>query len=135
MKIVEKEGKTYVFDIIRKKYLVFTPEEKVRQQIIEWMIADLQYPKSNISVEKSISINNRVKRYDIVVYKNALPWMLVECKAESVKIKQETFDQIGAYNIQLKVPYLLVSNGSNNYILEIDFEQRKYSYLKEMPGY
>lgn len=135
MKIVEKEGKQYVFDIIRKKYLVYTPEEKVRQQIIQWMIHELKYPKSNISVEKAIAINGRTKRYDIVVYKNAVPWMLVECKAENVAIQQTTFDQIGAYNIELKVPYLFVSNGSNHYILEIDFERKAYHYLQEMPRY
>lgn len=135
MKIVEKEGKTYIFDIIRKKYILFTPEEKVRQQIVYWMINDLNYPKAAISIEKSIKVNDRVKRYDIVVYKASNPWMLVECKAEKVKIKQETFEQIGAYNIALKVPYLYVSNGINNYILEVDFEKKAYNYLKKMPTY
>ncbi len=133
MKIVEKEGKTYVFDIIRKKYVILTPEEKVRQQIVHWMINDLDYPIAYISIEKSIKLNDRIKRYDIVVYKSSKPWMIVECKSEKVKIKQETFEQIGVYNMALKVPYLFISNGLVHYILEIDFKQKKYNYLAEMP--
>ena len=135
MKLKEEEGKVYVFDIIRRKYVYFTPEENVRQHIIHWMIDELNYPKTSISVEKSIKVFERIKRYDIVVYKESQPWLLVECKSAQTKIKQEVFDQIGTYNIQLKVPYLLVTNGISNYIVQVDFAEKKFGYLQEMPSY
>jgi hypothetical protein len=115
MKIVDKDGKRYVFDIIRKKYILLTPEEEVRQFIIQLMITDFHYPKAAISVEKSFQLNQRRKRYDIVVYQSEKPWLLVECKAPSVNISQSTFEQAGYYNLELKVPYLFITKRSNEF--------------------
>jgi hypothetical protein len=135
MKIVDKDGKRYVFDIIRKKYILLTPEEEVRQFIIQLMITDFHYPKAAISVEKSFQLNQRRKRYDIVVYQSEKPWLLVECKAPSVTVSQSTFEQAGYYNLELKVPYLFITNGQTNFIMEIDFTTRQYKYLAELPEY
>jgi hypothetical protein len=135
MKIVDKDGKRYVFDIIRKKYILFTPEEEVRQFIIQLMIDDLKYPKAAISVEKSFLLNERRKRYDIVVYQNEKPWLLVECKAPSINISQTTFEQAGYYNLELKVPYLFITNGKTNFIVKIDLTTRQYQYLEALPEY
>ena len=135
MKIVDKDGKRYVFDIIRKKYILFTPEEKVRQEVIHGLINHLQYPKAAISVEKAFKVYDRTKRYDIVIYKNEQPWMLIECKAEKVAINQETFNQAGRYNIELQVPYLFITNGKSNYVVKVDFENKKFNFLEELPSY
>lgn len=133
MKVVDKDGKRYVFDVIRKKYLLLTPEEAVRQQVIQWMMQAVGYPKAAISVEKAIAGSRR--RYDMVIYKNSRPWMIVECKAPGVGVDQKVFDQIGHYNHLLKVPYLYVTNGEQHFILEIDFESGQYTFLKDMPDY
>ena len=135
MKIVEKEGKQYVFDIIRRRYLRLTPEEEVRQQIVHWMIDKLKYPKSSISLEKAVNLHGTKRRYDIVIYSASLPWMIVECKAPSVKISQETFDQVANYNRALNVPFLYMTNAEQHYIVQIDPETKTYEFLKEMPGY
>ena len=135
MKIVEKDGKRLVFDIIRKKYVVLTPEEEVRQQVIHWMIEKLNYPKASISVEKTFHFNERRKRYDIVVYKDAQPWLLVECKSEKVKLDQGTFEQAGYYNLELNVPYLFITNGIRHFVLEINKDKPSVTFLSEMPAY
>lgn len=135
MKIVEKEGKKLIFDIIRKKYVVLTPEEEVRQQLIHWLIDGLNYPKSSISVEKGIKVNERIKRYDVVIYKDAQPWILVETKAARVPLTQATFEQVATYNLQLQVPYLYITNGKQHFIAKVDLEKKHWSFLKEMPKY
>ena len=135
MKVVDKNGKRYVFDEIRKKYLVLTPEEIVRQQVIHFLTSSTGYPKASISVEKAISLHGKNRRYDIVVYAGSQPWLIVECKAASVKISQETFDQIGHYNMALKVPYLYITNGEQHYVLEVDASKKTYDFLDELPVY
>lgn len=135
MKVVDKEGKPYVFDVIRRKYLLLTPEEAVRQQVVHWMIEALGYPKGAISVEKTVVRGKSRRRYDLAIYNDREPWMLVECKAPGVGIDQNVFDQIGHYNHLLKVPYLLVTNGERHFILEIDFERGTYAFLSKMPAH
>jgi hypothetical protein len=135
MKVVDKNGKRYIFDEIRKKYLLLTPEEEVRQQVIQFLIHRLDYPRAAISVEKSIRSGGRMRRYDIVVYAGTRPWLIVECKARSVALKQDTFDQIGQYNYALRVPYLYITNGDQHFVLQIDFETGNYEFLEKMPAY
>ena len=106
------ENKIAIFDIIRKKFILLTPEEWVRQHVVWFLIEEKKYPKSLVNVEKVITLNGLTKRYDIVVYnKNGGIEILVECKAPSVKIDQTTFDQIARYNMVLNANYLMVTNG------------------------
>lgn len=133
-KLEEREGKLYLFDVSRKKYVALTPEEWVRQNCLHFLRDVKKFPISMLAVEKGIKINQLNLRYDIVAYsKSAKPILLVECKAPEVKIDQSTFDQIAVYNIALKVPYLLVTNGISHFCCEVDFEKSSYRFLKEVP--
>jgi hypothetical protein len=135
-KIIEKEGKKYIFDSIRKKYLVLTPEEWVRQNLINYLVNEKKYPKTLIRVEQKLEGKDQFFRSDIVIYdRNGLPKMIVECKAEKVKITQEVFEQITKYNFQFKVDYLMVSNGIQHYICKIDHLNKTWEFLKEVPEY
>jgi len=106
-----KDGKEYIYDCIRKKDVILTPEEWVRQQIIHYLLEKKDYPASLFSIEKQIKIGTLKKRYDIVVYLQDQPWLLVECKSETEKLNANTIQQIVAYNSQLKVSYLVLTNG------------------------
>ncbi|GGC91394.1 restriction endonuclease subunit R [Flavobacterium lutivivi] len=128
------ENKVLIFDEIRKKFVVLTPEEWVRQHVVKFLLEEKKYPKSYINVEKNIKINGLTKRYDIVVFNpNGSIFLLVECKAPEVSITQNVFDQIARYNLKLNAQYLMVTNGLNNYFCQMDFENEKYIFLKELP--
>ena len=130
------ENKVSIFDEIRKKFILLTPEEWVRQHVIHFLLLDKNYPKSYINVEKLIKINDLSKRYDGVVFQpNGEIFLLIECKAPEVAISQQTFDQIARYNLVLKAKYLMVTNGLNHYFCQMDFENEKYVFLKELPEY
>ena len=135
-KLIKQEGKYFVYDAIRKKNIVLTPEEWVRQHFVHFLINHHDYSRNYIKVEKQIKVNDRLKRFDILVYnKDAIPFLLVECKAPSVKITQATFSQIATYNMKLKVPYLIVTNGITHFICKINFENNSYEYLQEIPEF
>ena len=130
------ENKVSIFDEIRKKFILLTPEEWVRQHVVQFLLQDKKYPKSYINVEKLIKINDLSKRYDVVVFQpNGEIFLLIECKAPEVAISQQTFDQIARYNLVLKAKYLMVTNGLNHYFCQMDFENEKYVFLKELPEY
>jgi len=130
------ENKVAIFDEIRKKFIIVTPEEWVRQHVVQFLLQDKKYPKSHINVEKLLKINGLIKRYDVVVYKpDGNISILVECKAPEVKISQSTFDQIARYNMTLKAEYLMVTNGLNHYFCKMDYENKKYDFLSELPKY
>ena len=119
----EKDGRTEVFDPIRKKWLVLTPEERVRQQLILFLLNVKKIPASHISVEKAITVNGLTKRYDLVVFSpEGNPWMVIECKAPEVEITQAVVEQAGRYNKTLRAPILGVTNGSAHFFFTIDFE-------------
>ena len=130
------ENKIYIFDVIRKKFVVLLPEEWVRQHWIHHLIEDKKYPKSLVNVEKQLRINLLKKRYDIVVFNSdGSIRILVECKAPKIKINQTTFDQIAQYNMSLKAEYLIVSNGLEHFYCKMDFKQEKYTFLKDIPNF
>jgi hypothetical protein len=130
------ENKVAIFDEIRKKFIILTPEEWVRQNVTQYLVQEKKYPKSYISVEKLIKINDLNKRYDLVIFQpNGELFLLVECKAPEVKISQKTFDQIARYNLTLKAKYLMVTNGLNHYFCEMDFENEKYVFLEKLPDF
>ena len=130
------ENKQHIFDVIRKKFVLLTPEEWVRQNTIHYLIEILKYPKSYINVERQLKINDLIKRYDIVVF---LPsgkiFLLVECKAPEIIISQKTFDQIAQYNFILQAENLMLTNGLQHYFCTMDLQQKKYLFLKELPSY
>lgn len=130
------ENKVAIFDEIRKKFMIVTPEEWVRQNVVRFLLEEKKYSKSYINVEKLIKINDLNKRYDIVVFQpNGEIFLLIECKAPEVQITQQTFDQIARYNLVLKAKFLMVTNGLNHYFCQMDFENEKYNFLKELPDY
>lgn len=110
-RIEQKEGKDYIFDRVRKKFVFLSPEEWVRQQFLHYLIEVKQYPPALLSIEKQIKLGQRVRRYDIVVYKQETPWLLVECKQEQEVLSPAVLQQILSYNSELKVAYLVITNG------------------------
>ena len=130
------ENKTLIFDIIRKKFVVLTPEEWVRQHAIHFLISEKKYPVAHINVEKQLQLNDTVKRYDIVVFnKDGSIQIIAECKAPSIKTSQKTFDQIARYNLILKSETLMVTNGLEHFFCKMDFENKKYLFLRNLPSY
>ena len=130
------ENKVAIFDEIRKKFIILTPEEWVRQHVVQYLLQDKNYPKSYINVEKLIKINDLSKRYDIIVYQpNGAIYLLIECKAPEVTITQQTFDQMARYNLVLNAKYLMVSNGLNHYFCQMDLIKEKYIFLQELPEF
>ena len=130
------ENKVSIFDSIRKKFILLTPEEWVRQHVVEFLLLEKKYPKSLINVEKIVKVNGMNKRYDAVVFNpDGSIFLLIECKAPEITIDQKTFDQIARYNLSLNAQYLMVTNGLNHYFCEMDFENEKYTFLKELPEF
>lgn len=130
------ENKVAIFDEIRKKFIILTPEEWVRQHVVHYLLHEKKYPKSYINVEKIIKINGLTKRYDVVVFQpDGSIFLLVECKAPAIGISQNTFDQIARYNMSLNASYLMVSNGLNHYFCQMDYEQEMYQFLHELPQF
>tara|TARA_B100000965_G_scaffold398419_1_gene416514 strand:- start:417 stop:869 length:453 start_codon:yes stop_codon:yes gene_type:complete len=125
-----------IFDIVRKKYLLLTAEEWVRQHVVHYLIFHKNYPKGLMQIEKLIKYNSLKTRADILVLDtNSNPLILVECKAPSVSIDKDAFFQIAKYNSSLKAKYLFVTNGLNHYCCEMDYESGATNYLKEVPKY
>jgi type I site-specific restriction endonuclease len=131
-----EQGSRQIFDPVRKKMVKLDPEEWVRQNLIQFLHLEKKYPTSLMAVEKGLTVNGLRKRFDILCYNNdSKPLLLVECKAPSVKISQSAFDQISIYNLQFKVPFLLVSNGLEHFCCQLDYQNNSYSFLSEIPDY
>jgi hypothetical protein len=130
------ENKVAIFDDIRKKFILLTPEEWVRQHVVRYLVEDKKFPRSHVNVEKIIKINGLIKRYDVVVFKpDGSIFLLVECKAPAVQISQQVFDQIARYNMSLNAVHMMVTNGLNHYFCQMDHEQEKYLFLPDLPEY
>ena len=130
------ENKIAVFDDQRKKFVILTPEEWVRQHCVQFLKNEKKFPATLINLEKQLKIAGLTKRYDIVVFNtDGSIQLIVECKAPSVKITQDTFDQIARYNLTLKADYLMVTNGLQHYYCQLDYEAKNYNFLPEIPEY
>ena len=130
------EGTTQVFDQVRKKYLVLTPEEWVRQHFIHYLNQEKNYPLGLMGVEQMVKYNGMQTRADIVLYAaDGKPNMIVECKAPNVKITQDAFNQIAKYNFKLKVPFLVVTNGMQHFCCKMEYESDEIKFLEEIPTY
>jgi hypothetical protein len=133
-KIKESDGRIQIFDTIRKKYLVLTPEEWVRQNFLQFLIQEKKFPASLIAVEAGLKYNQLQKRTDVLVYdKQGSPYLMVECKAPEVKISQDTFDQIARYNMAFKVRYLVVTNGLQHFCCQMNYVENNYQFLEQIP--
>ena len=133
-KIKHSDGNSFIFDPLRKKYVLLTPEEWVRQHFLHYLTLHLQYPKSLISVERGMHYNSLQKRTDLRVYSSeGNPLVLIECKASDVKICAETVKQASVYNQTLRAPYVMLTNGLEHYCWKVDFVNARYEALQEIP--
>ena len=134
--ITEKDGKRLIFDFLRRKYVALTPEEWVRQHFTHYLVEHKGYPKGLLGNEIELHIGDKKLRCDTILYnKDAQPRMIIEYKAPTIPIQQKTFDQIAAYNLLLKVDFLVISNGLEHYCCQMDYEQRQYRFLPDIPDY
>ena len=135
-KIIEKGAKKYIYDVVRRRYIVLTPEEWVRQNFLLYLVREKNYPMALMAVEKQLDINGKLFRFDLVVYRrDGNPLLIAEFKAPGIKVSQLAFDQVVRYNMALKVERVVVSNGLQHYICEINYAENNYKYLKEIPEY
>jgi len=132
-KIKALNGKDQIFDPFRKTWVVLTPEEWVRQNLLQYLVQTLHYPSSLIAVEKEIKLGELSKRFDIVVYKNELPWMIIECKEAKVALNEKPMEQILQYQQVLTAQYLFISNGHETMGAKI--ESGKMQALQNFPEY
>ncbi|WMI64686.1 type I restriction enzyme HsdR N-terminal domain-containing protein [Aestuariibaculum sp. YM273] len=135
-RLKSSENKISIFDCIRKKFVVLQPEEWVRQHCLMYLMEVKGFPKSLINIEKELIVNDLKKRYDIVIFNtDGSIHLIVECKAPSITINQQTFDQIAQYNQVLNATYLMVTNGLNHYYCQMDFVNERYDFLRDIPDY
>jgi len=133
-RLKKEEGAEFIFDAVRKQWIILNEEEWVRQNFIQYMVQSLHYPAAFIAVEKEIRLGELKKRFDILVYnKDHKPWMMIECKASAVHLSQLAFDQVLRYNISVPVSFLIITNGHYTYGWEkvgIDLK-----LISQMPGW
>lgn len=131
-KIKEEQGREFIFDETRRRWVVLTPEEWVRQNFLQYLIQVKHYAPSLIAIEKEILLGEIKKRFDIVVYDtNTKPFMLIECKEMNVELTQKVLDQALRYNITMQVPYVVITNGS--YCMAFNCTQNSFTELSELP--
>jgi len=131
-----ENNKTQIFDNLRRKFVSLTPEEWVRQNFIKYLIEEKNFPQGLIAVEYAIAISNNTHRSDIVCFdKKGKARLIVECKAPSIKITQEVFEQAARYNMNLKTDYLILTNGLSHYCCKVNYTSKSVEYLKEIPEF
>jgi hypothetical protein len=129
-------SKEYLFDELRKKWILSTPEELVRQRFWKYLNLEKNYPKSLIAIEKKIVINGLNKRFDLLVFDNlGKPNIIIECKSPKVKIDQGTLDQVLSYQNKVAADFIVLTNGLKTYCIKIDLQLKKVSYIKDIPEY
>ena len=132
-KLKKIDNKTFIFDLIRKKYILLTPEEWVRQHVLNFLIIK-KIPSTHIAIEKKILVNKLNKRFDVLIYnKSGNVLMLIECKSPSVKLNQNVFDQISIYNMSLNSEFCMITNGLDHLYFTIDQLSKKYTFVKDFP--
>ena len=132
--VKSEEGRSLIFDPIRRKYVVLTPEEWVRQHFVNYLVDHLGFPASLIALEKEFSFNRMKKRTDIMAYNSAGEALLmVECKAPEVRINQKVFDQAGLYNLNFEVPCIIISNGKKHYCAR--YSGKSYEFEDHIPDW
>ena len=136
VRVLEKAGRRMIFDTLRRKYVALTPEEWVRQHFVHFLMEHKGYPKGLLCNEIELKVGEKKLRCDTLLYDKELqPQMIIEYKAPDIEISQRVFDQITVYNMLLHVPYLIVSNGCQHYCCRMDYEHRRYAFLRDIPEY
>ena len=136
IRISKEGGKVMVLDFIRRKYVVLTPEEWVRQHFVNYLINHLKYPKSLFKVESGLKFNKLNKRSDILIHdRQGKAWMLVECKSPDIKLTQKAFNQIAVYNMTIGAKYLAVTNGMVHFCCEAGTSSVEPSFLETFPEF
>jgi len=136
IQVKQENGKRWIWDFIRRKWLVLLPEELVRQLLVQYLLLEVGVNKNRIAIERGLHVNGLQKRCDILVYDTAMsPWLLIECKAPKVALNDGVFRQIATYNMPLQVPHLMVCNGPQAYCCTINFEEQSFEFLAAIPGY
>lgn len=136
LKLVERNNAVYVWDEFRSKSILLTPEEWVRQHFLHFLVDHKGFPKGRISVEHSLVINSLARRCDALVYSDQLnPLVIIECKAPEINLSLKTLEQIAQYNFELRVNYLVLTNGLQTIVAVLDAENKTIHYLKEVPDY
>lgn len=131
----QESGVSYLKCLVRNKWLVATPEEWVRQHVVTFL-NELGYPNNLLKMEMPLKINTMLRRPDVVAYdSHGKPKLIVECKASSIKITQSTFEQIAQYNLKLRVPYLMVTNGLQHFYCHVNFEENSIQFIAKLPTY
>lgn len=135
LRLRQADGKATIFDPVRKKWLVLTPEEHVRQYMLGYLVQALGYPASLLAVEKTIKVGNMNKRFDIVVYsRDHKPWMLVECKAPEVPVNEKTMQQLLSYQRTMQCSYWLLTNGHQTFCADA-CDVANIRWLTSLPVY
>ena len=135
-RIKKQDEKLLIFDSQRKRYVSLTPEEWVRQHFIRFLIEVKGYPAAYLAIEKQLSLNGMKKRCDAVLYNDhAIPILIIELKAPTVRISQNTFDQVAVYNAKLKVGFFMISNGIEHYCCKVNALNSRYEFFNEIPDY
>lgn len=135
-KVKKSDGKVLIFDGVRKKYVVLTPEEWVRQHVIHYLIIHRFYPKSLFRIESGLTFNKLQKRSDILVHdRKGKPWMLIECKSSDIKLSQRAFNQVAIYNMTIGAKYVAVSNGMVHYCCLAPGPGVDPQFLEEFPDF
>ena len=136
IRLRKQDDQDQIFDPIRRKWILLTPEEWVRQTTLLYIIDQLEVPVSRIANEVTITYNGLSRRCDSIIYDDyGQPLVIVEYKRSDIPITQRTFDQIATYNLKLKVPYLILSNGQQHILCQVDFENQKYIFAQHWPKY
>ena len=136
IKLRGTKAQPQIFDILRKKYIALTPEEWVRQHFVHFLVEHKGYPAALMANEIQLKVGEKTLRADSVLYSRDLkPRMIIEYKAPHIPITQKVFDQISIYNMLLHVEYLVVSNGLQHYICKMDYNDKKYLFLEDIPDY
>ncbi len=136
LRIKSRENKPQVFDVVRKKYILLTPEEWVRQHCLHFLLDTKGYPAGRTLVERKLVVEGLEKRLDIAVcHPDGSIFLLVECKAPNVNINQGVFDQIARYNWKARAEYLMVTNGLDHYFCQMDYVNQRYTFLEDLPEY
>ena len=132
-RVKEENGKEWVFDEIRKQWVRLTPEEWVRQNMLQYLVQVKKYPASLIAIEKEITLGELKKRFDILVYKASKPWMMIECKEMNIPLTETVLRQVLNYNISVQADFMIITNGTVNYGFAII--NGKANPLDQLPNY
>lgn len=134
LKLTKNEGDIFVWDVFRKKKLLLTPEEWVRQHFLHFLVNEKQFPIGLIASEYNIEVNTLQRRCDGVIFnRNSKPIAIIECKAPEINLSESTFYQIAQYNFKLRVDWLFLTNGLETIVAKLNHEQKTINYLQEIP--